>query len=211
MRWFFDTVSYMNKKVIVIFILTIIALVVLWLYSFGPLAGMRIAKTNPTSLKPIPEKNIVAGQNLDFNVYHNKDLTENFYTIKFPQSWKLQTGSPAGSYYFIFDKGNGYAGLQDVADNTTLELFVLSQDEPKLKSTLNHYTRLDYKKISIANNDAYQLTYQNTINNTTYKTVKTYITGQDHASVITLSTDNQSFNDFQPIFNSILNSFQWEK
>ena len=201
----------MNKKVIIVLILTIIALVVLWLYSFGPLAGTRVAKSNPASLKATSQQTTVGSQNIVFNVYHNKDLVENFYTIKFPQSWQLQTGNPAGSYHFIFDKGSASAELQDVADNTTLELFVLSQSEPNLKKTLTNYSRLDYRKISVNNNDAYQLTYQSTLNNTTYKTVKTYITGLDHATVITFSSEAQSFIDLQPLFNSILNSFQWEK
>jgi hypothetical protein len=201
----------MNKKIIIIFILTIIALAVLWLYSFGPLAGTRVAKPNPASLKSTSQQTIVGNQNIAFNVYHNKDLTENFYTIKFPQSWQLQTGSPAGSYHFTFDKGSGSAELQDVADNTTLELFVLSQSEPNLKKTLTNYSRLDYKKISVNNNDAYQLNYQSTVNSITYKTIKTYIAGPDHATVITLSSDAQSFTSLQPIFDSILNSFQWEK
>jgi hypothetical protein len=201
----------MNKKIIIIFALTIIALVILWLYSFGPLASTRVAKVNPVSLKATSQQTAINGQNTVFNVYHNKDLAENFYTIKFPQSWQLQTGSPAGSYRFVFDKGSGSAELQDVSDNTTLELFVLSQSEPNLKKTLINYLRLDYKKISVNNNDAYQLTYQNTINNTTYKTIKTYIAGLDHATVITLSSEAQSFANLQPVFDSILNSFQWEK
>jgi hypothetical protein len=201
----------MNKKIIIIFILTIIALVVLWLYSFGPLAGTKVAKVNPESLKTVSQQNAISGQSIIFNIYHNKDLTENFYTIKFPQSWQLQIENSAGSYHFVFDKGNGSAELQDVSDNTTLELFVLSQEEPKLKKTLNNYVHLDYKKTSVNNNDAYQLIYQSAINNKTYKTIETYITGQDHAAVITLSSEAQNFADFQQIFYSILNSFQWEK
>jgi hypothetical protein len=93
----------MNKKIIVIFILTIIALAILWLYSFGPLAGTRVAKSNPASLKATSQQTVINGQNTALNVYHNRDLAENFYTIKFPQSWQLQTGSPAGSYHFVFD------------------------------------------------------------------------------------------------------------
>ena len=201
----------MNKKVIAISILTIIALAILWLYSFGPLAGTRVAKTSPVSLEATSQQAVINGQNTALNIYHNKDLAENFYIIKFPQSWQLQTGSPAGSYHFTFDKGNGSAELQDVSDNTTLELFVLSQDEPNLKKTLSNYSRLDYQKLSVNNNDAYQLTYQSTKNNKTYKTIKTYITGQDHASVIALSTSQENFTGLQPLFLSILNSFQWEK
>ncbi len=196
----------MNKKVITIFILTIIALVALWAYSFGPLSRIIMAKTNPESLKPT----VVAEKTMAFNVYHNKDLAENLFTIKFPQTWQLQPNGQAGSYHFTFDNGNGAAELQDVVDNTTLELFVLSQQEPSLKKTVVGYGRLNYQKISVNGNDAYQLTYHGTVNGKDYETIKTYITGQDHAAIVTLAAAQSNFANLQTLFTSILNSFQWE-
>lgn len=192
----------MNRKVIATFIITIIAIIFLWLYSFGFLSGLRTAKVNPVSLKPVPEQS--------FNVYHNKDLAENFYTIKFPIYWQLGLQNKVGSYQLIFNKGNASSELQDVADNTTLELFVLSQDEPNLKKTLTNYSRLDYQKLSVNSNDAYQLSYQSTENGKIYETIKTYITGQDHAAVITLSNPQENSTELQPVFLSVINSFHWE-
>ena len=62
----------MNKKVILIFTLTLLALIYLYLSSFGPLAQNRIANTqNPVSLKPVQQKT--------YNIFHNKDLKENYY------------------------------------------------------------------------------------------------------------------------------------
>ncbi len=200
----------MNKKVIIIFILTLAALALLWAYAFGPLSGAITAKVNPASLQPIATQTKISNQNVAFNAYHNKDLTENFYTVKFPQSWQLQPSGQIGSYQFIFDNGNGSAVLQDVADNTTLELFVLSQDEPNFKKTIAGYNRINYQKISVNGNDAYQLTYHSTASGTDYETVKTYISGPDHAAVITLTAKQGNFASMQSIFNSILNSFQWE-
>ncbi len=200
----------MNKKVIAVFVLTLAALGVLWAYSFGPLSGVVTIQTNPESLKPTAQQAVVAEKNIAFNVYHSKDLVENFYTIKFPQTWQLQPKNPAGSYHFTFDNGIGSAELQDVADNTTLELFVLSQQEPNFKKTVAGYNRIGYQKLSINGNNAYQLTYRSTANGTTYETVKTYIAGTDHATVNTLTASQSNFANLQSLFTSILDSFQWE-
>ncbi len=200
----------MNKKVIIIFILTILALIILWAFSLGPLSGVSSIKTNPQSLKPTTQQTVIAHKDVAFNVYHNKDLIENFYTIKFPQTWQLQSSNQAGSYHFAFDNGSGSAELQDVTDNTTLELFVLSQQEPSLKKTVAGYSRINYQKISINGIDAYQLTYHSTTNGTDYETVKTYIVGQDHAAMVMLTAKQADFVNTQPLFESILNSFQWE-
>jgi len=202
----------MNKKIIFIFVLTIIALVVLYLYSFGPLAGKRIAnKSNPESLRPtLTEKVLVNNATQPFNDYHNKDLKENYYTIKFPQDWQIQAGKSPGSYFSSLPNGDRTVELMDVPDNTTLELYVLSQDEPNLKNSLKGYQRIDYQNISVNNNDAYQLIYTSEINGETFQTVRAYISGQDHAAVITFSSKQQNYKDMQSLFSSIINSFKWE-
>ncbi len=200
----------MNKKVVTIFILTLTALAVLWVYSFGPLSRAMIPRSNPTSLRPTPMQTIVSNQNVAFSVYHNRDLAENFYTVKLPQTWQLQSSSQVGSYQFTFSGRSDSVALQDVADNTTLELFVLSQDEPNLKKATAGYGRINYQKILVSGNDAYQLTYRSTTSGTDYETVKTYITGLDHAAVITFTARQSDFADMRPLFDSIINSFHWE-
>jgi hypothetical protein len=99
----------------------------------------------------------------------------------------------------------------DVADNTTLELFVLSQDEPKLKTSVAGYKRVNYQKIQVNGSDSYQLTYTSTQNGATYQTIRTYITGADKAGVITLTADAAQSATFSPMFAAIVSSFHWEK
>ncbi len=202
----------MNKKVIFIYILTMIAIVVLYLYSFGPLSGQRIAhNVNPESLKPAQSEQVIVNNKPQiFNIYHNKDLNENFYTVKLPQDWQVQTGNAAGSYTLHYSNGYGAVELMDVPDNSTLELYVLSQQEPKLKNTLAEYKRVDYIKTTVNNNEAYQLTYTSTASSQTYQTVQIYIAGQDHAGVITLSVSQKDYDNMKALFNSIINGFQWE-
>jgi hypothetical protein len=202
----------MNKRVGIVLILATIALIVLWAYSFGPFAQKTKPRhrVNPISLKTTPRHAIVAQESLAFDNYRNRDVTENFYTISFPQTWQRQVNNIVGGYKFTFTDGIGTSDLMDVPDNTTLELFVLSQQEPILKKTINGYNRINYKKLSINGNDAYQLIYRSTLNETDYQTMKDYIVGQDQAAVITLSTLPDSFETRQPVFRAVLESFHWE-
>jgi hypothetical protein len=202
----------MNKKVVFIFFLTLVALVVLYLYSFGPLAGKRIAKNvNPASLKPTQSQKLAVGNKLQaFNAYHNKDLKENYYSVQLPQEWQVQAGTNPGSYSVSFPQGSGILELMDVPDNSTLELFVLSQDEPKLKASLTGYNRSNYQKISVNGNEAYELTYTSQANGNTKQTIRTYISGQDHTELIILTGNQSDFSALLPLFTSIINSFNWE-
>ena len=200
----------MSNKVIFILLVTLVALGGLTYYTFGPGAKARAPAINPISLQPTPVSNTSAGAVGAFNAYHNKDLAENFYTIQFPQSWHLGPNQPGG-YAFTFTGGSAKVETMDVSDNTTLELFVLSQDEPKLKSNLPGYNRVGYQKIIINGNDAYQLTYTNTQGGTSTETIRTYVTGADKAGVITFTSDASQNVTLGPLFKSIVGSFHWEK
>lgn len=198
----------MNKKVIIILILTIIALAYLTYYSFGTAhIGVR---PNPKSLKPT--HTIVASENKEtFAVYHNKDVSENYYTVSIPQSWQIQPASAqAGEYNFKFDNGTAKVDLVDVPDNTNLNLFILSQEEPRLKTSLAGYKKIDYKKITVRNYEAYQLSYLSNLKGLTFRHTKTYIAGPDHATVITFSLPQTLAESYKSKFNLILNSFSWE-
>lgn len=202
----------MNKKVIFISILTIIALVILALFSFGPLSEKRkAAGINPSSLKPVSTETASKGNvSVALNLYLNRDAVENYYGVQLPQKWNVVAGNKAGSYSVSFSSGNGTVELMDVPDNSTLELFILSQQEPQLKKTISGYHRVDYKKLSVSGNEVYELTYQSTKDNETYKTLKTYITGSDQACVLTFSVKQASFNETQALLDSIIQSFRWE-
>jgi len=201
----------MNKKVIFIIILTIIALVFDYLYSFGPLAKTRLGYSiNQQSAKPSTEKVNLSNQQVSFNVYHNKDIKENYYSVKTPADWQIGQSSVSGSYNFTASNIIARAETMDVSDNTTSELYVLSQEEPRLKKESNGYKRIDYQKVSVNGNQAYQLTYQATENGKTNTIVKTYITGADKAGVITVTIPQEQFAVEQPLSTPFINSFTWE-
>jgi len=203
-------VSHMNKKVIFVALLTLVALGGLAFYTYGPASHPVGPTVNPASLKPTPTQNNISSSTSAVNTYHNRDLMENFYTIQFPQSWQLGPNQP-GSYSLTFNGGTAKVETMDVPDNSTLELYVLSQDEPKLKSSLTGYKRVNYQKLSVNGSNAYQLTYTITVNGTSYQTIRTYITGADKAGVITLAADANQATALAPTFSLVINSFRWEK
>ncbi len=201
----------MNEKVIVIFILTFVALGFLTFYTFGPSSTTRIGpQINPESLKPVKVE--VTNQNKEsFVEYHNKDITENFYSVRIPQSWQIQTNiSHPGGYDFLYDKGTAKIELMDVPDNSTLELFILSQEEPRLKSLLPGYERIGYQQIKVNGYDAYQLSILSDANGIRDESIKTYITGPDQAAVFTYSLQQDMVASLQETFNLVTNSFHWE-
>jgi hypothetical protein len=179
----------MNKKVIIIIILAILALIVLTLSSFGPLANKRNSGAiNPNSQKPQSQEQVpINNQPIQFNSYHNQDVKENYYAISLPHDWQIQSGQKAGSYSFIFPDGKGTVELLDVPDNTTLELYILSQQEPKLRKTISGYSKTNYKKLSVKKYEAYELSFTSLDNGQNISTIKTYIAGQDNAIVITMN------------------------
>jgi hypothetical protein len=201
----------MNKRVTIIFILTIIALCSLTYYSFSPSSSGHLSPSvNPESLKPT-QTAAEAQNNETLEVYHNKDVTENFYAVSIPTSWKIQSSATqAGKYEFNFSGGIAKVELMDVPDNSTLELIVLSQEEPRLKISLSSYKRMDYQKLNISNNDAYQLIYLSDVNGITYESIRTYIAGSDQAAVITFSVPETMYASKRNIFNLVTNSFSWE-
>ncbi|MDE2173490.1 MAG: hypothetical protein KGJ31_02760 [Patescibacteria group bacterium] len=202
----------MNKTVISIFAIAILALGGLTVYSFSPLSRKSLVpQVNPASLKPVQSNSQVGTTTpIAANTYHNRDMVENYYTVSVPQSWQLEPNSAAGSYVFSYPDGSSTIELMDVPDNSTLELYILSQDEPALKKATQGYQRTDYQKITVNGNEAYQLTYTSTLNGVPYKTIRTYIAGKDHAGRITSSAKQSASAQYASVFSKVVASFNWE-
>lgn len=123
----------MNKKVLAIFALTIIALILLALIAFGPLKYKAKRGANPASLNPISSskgKNTATANNqaVEYNTYRNIDVKENHYKVSIPRDWRVKAGDIPGKYLINFSDISGNIRLMDVPDNSTLELFLLSQE-----------------------------------------------------------------------------------
>ena len=210
-----------NKRVMAVVCLTLVALVALGLYSFGPWRQGRqpsksipTAVNHPVSVKPTPEPAAPASgtpaSTPALAGYHNRDVTENYYAVEVPQQWQVQTGKNLGSYSFSFAGGSGTVELMDVPDNSTLTLYVLSQEEPRLKKTLAEYQRQSYLKLEVDGNEAHQLVFDSRTDASVVRTVRTYIAGQDRAAVVTLAVPLDAFAGAQAVFSAVLASFRWE-
>ncbi len=202
----------MNKPIIVVLVLTVAAVALLALYSFGPLAQHRGgARLNPSSLKPVPSAGTTeAAADTSRVAFHNRDARENYYTVSFPAGWHIGAGAAPGSYSVSLDKGTCTVELMDVPDNTTLELYVLSQEEPRLRKMATAYKRVGYEHLQIGGWDAYQLVYQSKIGKENAQTARTYIAGPDMAAVMTIATNQSDFAGIEPDFVSVQKSFHWE-
>jgi hypothetical protein len=193
-----------NKKVIAVTIVAVVALVVLYLYSFGPLAGRRhAARPKPESLKP------AAGAVQGTTAYHNRDAHENYFGITVPKAWQVKAGDKPGSYAFSFGAGAGSVELMDVPDNSTLELYILSQEEPRLKAAVPGYARSDYRKQTIGGVEAFRLAYQGTTGGSESENIREYFTGQDMAGVMTFTTPRAD-SSFGTAIDSVIADFRWE-
>jgi hypothetical protein len=207
----------MNKTVISIIILTVLALVFLTLVSFGPLKGLKKAPVpNPESLKPVvrnptpPSAPTQASPPTPVAVtYNNVDVTENHYRVAVLQTWHVTAGDKPGSYSIAYQGGKGEIRLMDVPDNTTLELYLLSREEPRLKKEVAGYQRLDYQKSLINGNNSYKLVYEEG-SETKLRTIAAYIVGPDQAAVVTLSAGAADFDSLRPGFDNLINSFEWK-
>ncbi len=194
----------MNLKVVVVLLGTIIALAALTLFSFGPLARERhTARPRPESLKPVVSA--VQGE----VTFHNRDSRENYFGITAPREWQAKSGDKLGSYIFTFDHATGSVELMDVPDNSTLELYVLSREEPRLKTTTPGYRRDSYEKQTISGVDAYRLSYLSSSAGVECQTVRTYVTGQDMAGVMTFTVPRVDSSSWTTI-DSVITGFRWE-
>jgi hypothetical protein len=205
--------SKRNVKVIVILSLTLAAIVILALYTFGPLSHFRTnRRANPESLKPAGSETVkVNGGEMTLRQYHNRDMTENYYSVKIPEEFTVgPDGSSPGRYIVDSPLAKGTIRLMDVPDNTSLELYVLGQEEPGLSKSVPGYRKLGFEPITVNGVDAYELSYGGTDKGTGYRTVRVYIAGPDQAAVITLTSKEGDFGMEAPVFSQIINSYRWE-
>jgi len=195
----------MNKKIAVIIALTVVALIVLSLYTFSPLN-----KNIQPQSKQVSQLPTIATESFgEIASFHNKDLYENYYTVGFPGEWQITTGK-AGEYIFTFAAGNGSVQFMDVPDNSTLQLFILSQIEPKLKNSISGYQKKDFQKLSLNGLEAYKLVYQQTLNDQIDIVQKIFIAGPDQAVVMIFNTKEMDQAANESAIQFVQNSFNWE-
>jgi len=169
-----------------------------------------LTKTN-SSLPPKGETNAPHGNATDtaLSIFENRDKPENHYSIQFPSDATVVHGDRAGSYLASTKYGTFTSALEDIPDNTSVQLYVLTHDEPKLKSSLDNYTRVSIDENTVSGHRAWNLIYTWQNATSTMKSARTYVEGRDQAMVIEYTALSEVFAKNNPTIKSVANSFQW--
>ncbi len=191
----------MDKSRIIILATGVVALIAFSLYTFGS-----FSTTPKASTKVEPVKNLISSTT---STFENHDKPENYYSIQFPSEAKVEHGDRPGSYTAIFRQGISTVELVDIPDNSNIQLYILTQDESTLKSSLQNYSRVSFNEFKVGGNRAWDLTY--TWKNATLvmESMKTFVEGPDNAAVITFSGPSREFGQSNSTINSVLESFRW--
>ncbi|WP_157928178.1 hypothetical protein [Candidatus Nitrosotalea okcheonensis] len=204
----------MSKSQFLLALIGVAALVAFTFYTFWssslPKAG---TKVEPAASTIYVNNNSSVKQNsansVAMNIFDNKDMPENYYTIQFPTNFKVVHGDKQGKLIARLQQGTVSAELMDVPDNSNLQQYVITQIEPSLTSSLQGYSRINFGHLTVTGNNALDITYTWKNSTSEMESTKTFVEGQDHTMVITSSWPRNEFKQNNPLTNSIIDSFQW--
>jgi hypothetical protein len=153
-----------------------------------------------------------AGENksmASLDIYENRDVPENYYSIGFPTGANVVQGANPGSYIAKIIPYIYSVELQDIPDDSNVQLFTLTHAEPALKSSLLGYNLVSSGQLGAGKNRAWDLVY--TWKNSTHglETIKVFIEGKDQAAVVTFSSPIQDYAKNNSTINSVLENFKW--
>lgn len=176
-------------------------------YEFAPLYHQISFRYNPVSLV-VDNASDPQSSSMVMNIYANKDLPENYYSMSFPHSATVTHGKNPGSLVTKFHNVTSSIDLQDIPDDTNVNLYMLTVAKPNLK-ILSDYKELSSNQIKIDNNRAYDIKYTWSNSSEKIESLKTFIEGKDQAAVVTFSGPVRDFDNNNSTLGSVLNSFKW--
>jgi hypothetical protein len=202
----------------------IVVLIGFSLYTFGsysalPKAGTKVQPVRIlrghviTQQQQKTSNSIPVPSTTAMSSYENRDKPENYYSIQFPRNATVEHGNNPGSYIAKLPQDNaGFSvELVDIPDTSNVQLYMLTQDEPSLKSSLQHYNRVSTNQFAIGANRAWDLTYKWENSTIPMESKKTFVAGSDNAATITFSGSIQGFgkNNDDSLINLVVRSFRW--
>lgn len=185
-----------------------------WSFSPSPKAGTKVepvANTIYANSNSSLKQNFSSANTVPMNIFDNRDMPENYYSIQFPANAEVLHGNKQGSLITRLQQGTISAELMDVPDNSNLQQYILTQVEPSLKSSMQGYNRINFSQLTVAGNNAFTLTYTWMNSTSEMESTKTFVEGPDHAVVLTSSWPRNEFKQNNPMTNSIVDSFQWQR
>jgi hypothetical protein len=150
-----------------------------------------------------------ANGNKTLNIYENRDKRENYYSIKFPAAAAVVHGDKAGSYVARTNDGLFTSRLQDIPDDTNVQLYILTHDEPQLNSSLTAYGQVSFNQLTIGQQRGWNLVYTWKNGTSEMESARTYVEGPDEAMVIEFTAPAQEFAKNEPLMTAVRESFQW--
>ena len=168
------------------------------------------SSTAPNTTSQISQDSVKSQTTMSaLDVYENRDTPENYYSIGFPGGADVIHGNKPGSYIATKSPLTFMVDLQDIPDDTNVQLYTLTHAEPALKSSLAGYKLVGSGHLQLGKNRAWDLVYAWKNATQDLKTMKVFIEGQDQAGVITISSPIQEYENNNSTRDSVLQSFKW--
>jgi hypothetical protein len=209
----------LDRRSIIVVALAVAVLIGFSVYTLGsysapPKAGTKVQPASTADIKNNTQQQTLISKSeitTKMSVYANRDKPGNYYSIQFPQNAIVEHGNNPGSLISKLPSVTATfsVDLEDIPDTSNVQLHMLTQVEPSLKSSLQHYIRVSSNQFTISGNRAWDLTY--TWNNSTIpmESKKTFVEGSDNAAVITFSGPSQMFGKISNSLNPVMGSFRW--
>jgi hypothetical protein len=154
--------------------------------------------------------NSTATMNSGLNIFENRDKRENYYSIEFPAEATVVHGDKAGSYVAKIKDDYVFASrLQDIPDDTNVQLYILTHDEPQLRLSLKDYAQVSFQQLTVGQHRAWNLVYTWKNGTSDMESARTYIEGPDEAMVIEFTAPTQAFAKSESLMTSVRESFRW--
>jgi hypothetical protein len=161
---------------------------------------VKLIETNNSGIQSSP---------LVMNVFRNKDVPENYYSIAFPSTGTVVHGNAPGDIIYRSRDVTSSVELQDIPDDSNVELFTLTHTEPNLKSSVSNYKLISSEQLKAGGNRGWNIIYTWKNSSQDVETVKAIVEGKDQAAVVSFTSQSKDFPKNNSTINSILENFQW--
>jgi hypothetical protein len=144
--------------------------------------------------------------------FENREKIENFYSIQFPSKSTVVHSNASGSYTAKLPNGLFSVGLVDIPDNSNVQLYIITQVQSSLKSSLQDFNPVSFNQLNIGGQRAWKLVYTWKNGTKEMGSVKTYVEGSDNAAAITFSGPRYEFIDQtlnSTVIRPVTESFHW--
>jgi len=149
---------------------------------------------------------------IPMSLFDNREKMENFYSIQFPSNSTVLHGYESGSYLAKLSKGIFSVDLVDIPDNSNVQIYVLTQVKPFLKSSLKDFNLIGIKQLILGGQRAWELAYTWKNMTRNMESIKAFVEGNDNAATITFSWPKQPLTEQiinSTIIKPVLDSFHW--